>query len=347
LKVDTAVRVVVPCRNAADTIERCVAALMASRGPSLEIVLVDDGGNGDLARLAALGPLRVVHTSSDGRGAAAARNLGVRGASDVIVFIDADVEVEPEAIARLIQPIVSGLAGATVGRYSPDVTGLGFAQAYKQRYLARAYGVAERNLRDTYWTALAAVRASAFDRAGGFDATCRGAGPEDVLLGIALTRLGATIAAVPEAAGRHLAPLSVIGLSINDFRKGTEDIYVHWTKAVPLTHNRHARVGDIAPVAVAGTCVGVAVAALLSHAGAEVLSLGLAAHLALRVPLLRGAFAPNAWFLARAIPLTFWLDLVRAAAVVAGSALAALETLSRRRVRPFRQAIDERREVIS
>jgi GT2 family glycosyltransferase len=155
-----------------------------------EVVVVDDGANGDLAAILAGLPVRVMATGGLGS-AAAARNCGAAGfAGAFLVFVDADVVVRPDCLRRLLQPLMDGRAEATVGNYASHGRGLGFAARYKQLYIAHVYGRRTGYLRNDFWTAACAVRNVTFRSLGGFDAAFRGACGEDAELGCRLTRAG-------------------------------------------------------------------------------------------------------------------------------------------------------------
>lgn len=101
------VTVCIPARDEAENIAACVAAVRACRWPDLEVVVVDDrssDGTGELARAAADGDARVHVVEGteppagwSGKAWACARAAG-EATGDVLVFVDADVEVHPDAI---------------------------------------------------------------------------------------------------------------------------------------------------------------------------------------------------------------------------------------------------------
>jgi hypothetical protein len=99
--------VVVPVRDGATTLPRCLEALVHALPVGAEIVVVDDGSRDDSAAVASRFPVRVLrHTQS--RGASAARNTGL-AASDaaLVAFVDADVVVRPDALARLVATLAA------------------------------------------------------------------------------------------------------------------------------------------------------------------------------------------------------------------------------------------------
>jgi glycosyltransferase involved in cell wall biosynthesis len=129
-------RVVIPAYRAAHTIRDCVCAVLdSSVSADCEIVVVDDGENGSLDVILAGLPVAIVSAFSGS--AAGARNRGAKHCmAPWLVFIDADVIVEPSCLDRLLAPLCAGRADATVGNYSRSVAGLCFGTRYKQLYIA-------------------------------------------------------------------------------------------------------------------------------------------------------------------------------------------------------------------
>lgn len=92
--------VIVPCRNAAATVEAAIAGVLGSSLKEIEVVAVDDGSTDStadvLGRMAARDP-RVTVLSSGSRGVSAARNVALDAAKgEFIFFLDADDTVEPD-----------------------------------------------------------------------------------------------------------------------------------------------------------------------------------------------------------------------------------------------------------
>jgi GT2 family glycosyltransferase len=152
--------IVVPTRDRPSDLERCVEALLAQRTTrAYEIVVVDDGPAE--SRIPHEGIVRdpiVRVVRSEGRGPAAARNLGVREASaDIILFTDDDAEPAPgwlDAACSFLDahPEYAGVEGPTI---SPPFD-----------YLF-AYSV-ESSTPGAYWTCNVAYRRSVLLGLGGF-----------------------------------------------------------------------------------------------------------------------------------------------------------------------------------
>jgi glycosyltransferase involved in cell wall biosynthesis len=109
--------VIVPVYDGRATVERCLAALDAHRAPDVEIIVVDDGSTDDSGTVAARMGARVL-TLAVNSGPAAARNYGASHASGaVLMFVDSDVAVAADAVARVrrvldVHPDVSAVFGS-------------------------------------------------------------------------------------------------------------------------------------------------------------------------------------------------------------------------------------------
>lgn len=99
--------VVIPTYNYAAVLPRAVESVLAQLDEvSAELVVIDDGSTDDSRQVldgllaAHPGRFRVVHKSNGG--ASSARNLGVRETTgDYLIFLDADDELAPAALATL------------------------------------------------------------------------------------------------------------------------------------------------------------------------------------------------------------------------------------------------------
>lgn len=105
------VSVIVPARNEAANVERCLTSLLAQRWPHLEVVLVDDhssDGTGDIARrLAAADPRLCVVTAPPlprgWFGKQWACETGARASTgELLLFTDADTWHAPDAVPRAV-----------------------------------------------------------------------------------------------------------------------------------------------------------------------------------------------------------------------------------------------------
>ena len=115
------VSVVIPARNAAETLTEAIESLQAQTLTGWEAVVVEDGstdGTAELARALARTDSRIVVVDGAGRGVSAARNAGIeRARYPLLAFLDADDLIRPtlyeHATARLERD--AALAGVHCG----------------------------------------------------------------------------------------------------------------------------------------------------------------------------------------------------------------------------------------
>lgn len=315
------IRVVIPAYWSSNTIRDVVSATLRSRtNLSLQVVVVDDGGNGDLELLLSGMAVRIVSTGGCGS-AAVARNVGAEGFTGrFLVFIDADVLVHELCVETLLEPLRSGRADATVGNYSRSVAGLPFAARYKQLYISKIYQRREGYLQNEFWAAVGAIDARVFRDLNGFDSGFTGAAGEDTDLGRRLTEGNFRTLAVPEALGDHRHFLSLMQLIRNDWRKGLSAMSNYFQSEGSLSDNRHATRRDMLAAGIATMALAFTVAPVFGYPITRTLiALGILAigYMASRADVLRVFFSQGALFAAGACVLMPWLDLMRSACVVA------------------------------
>ena len=189
---------IVPATNRPATLERCRTAIeAAAQGPD-EVLVVEEP--------ALAGP-------------SLARNLGAqRAAGEVLVFVDADVEVHADAFARIRSAFDEdpGLT-AVFGSYDDAPAAPGVVSVFRN-LLHHDVHHSSPGPAQTFWAGLGAVRRNAFLDADGFDAD-RYARPsiEDVELGMRLAHDGARIELRPEIQGTHLKRWSLWQMIVTDF----------------------------------------------------------------------------------------------------------------------------------
>ena len=110
------VSICIPARNEAGNIGACVEAVLASRWPSLEVIVVDDRSTDETAvRAREAGPdderLFVVEGTEPPPGWAgkpwACRRAAGEARGQILCFVDADVRLAPDAVAAMVDTMVS------------------------------------------------------------------------------------------------------------------------------------------------------------------------------------------------------------------------------------------------
>ena len=148
--------------------------------------------------------MEVIVTTQTG-GPARARNLGaLQAGGDVLFFIDADVTVPPDAIARLNHHFVNDpeLAGM-IGSYDDQPAVPGFLSQYRNLFHHYIHHQAEEAA-STFWGACGAIRRDVFLELEGFDEHYRRPSIEDIELGYRLVLKGYRIRLDKDFQVKHL-----------------------------------------------------------------------------------------------------------------------------------------------
>jgi glycosyltransferase involved in cell wall biosynthesis len=182
-----AVSIVIPCFNHARFLGDAIESGLGQHDCRVEVIVVDDGSTDESAAIATrYAAVRLIRQPN--RGLSRARNAGLRACNgDVVIFLDADDRLMPNAAAAALQAF-GRLPGAAMvfGRCElidaagrPLPTNLPVVTANHYRELL------ERNY---IWTpAMAAFRRAALDSVGGFDPTVNASADYDVYLRLTRT----------------------------------------------------------------------------------------------------------------------------------------------------------------
>ncbi|MCQ3937016.1 MAG: hypothetical protein DPW18_08230 [Chloroflexi bacterium] len=112
------VSVVIPCYNQARFLGEAIESVLSQAYPRIEVIVVDDGSTDHTAETAARYPaVRYIHQENQGLGAA--RNAGLREShGEILVFLDSDDRLLPEAVERGVHYLSNAPGSAFVsGRY--------------------------------------------------------------------------------------------------------------------------------------------------------------------------------------------------------------------------------------
>ena len=129
------ISVVIPVRNGADTLARCLEAALASAYPRFEVVVVDDGSTDATAEIAARFPVKLVRLAAHG-GVSRARNAGAAASSgELLVFIDADCLLERNALAVADAAYGRGACRVLGGTYTRSPHDRDFFSAFQSVFI--------------------------------------------------------------------------------------------------------------------------------------------------------------------------------------------------------------------
>jgi hypothetical protein len=176
---------IVPATNRPETLPACLAAIEhAAFGPE-QLIVVEDPS--------------IKHPGL-------ARNAGARQAvGDVLVFVDADVTVHPDAFVCIRQAFEADPnLTALFGSYDDTPAARGTVSIFRNLLHHHVHQCAAGPA-STFWAGLGAVRRDAFETCGGFVEHPI----EDIELGMRLTETGARIMLDPTVQGKHLKDWSL------------------------------------------------------------------------------------------------------------------------------------------
>jgi GT2 family glycosyltransferase len=198
------VSIVVPVLHGDDDFRSCLASLAELDPPCAELLVAVDGGDASARSMARACGARVVELARQG-GPACARNAAARLATgDILFFVDADVTVRPDAVARVTAAFADHPAhAAIVGSYDDVPAATNFLSQYKNL----AHHFVHQSARDeacAFWSACGAVRREAFQRVGGYDERYSRPSVEDIEFGSRLLAAGDRIRMVKSLTVTHL-----------------------------------------------------------------------------------------------------------------------------------------------
>lgn len=219
--------VVIPVHNGGPAFERCLRGLRDCSRADFECVVVDDGSTDGSGALAARFGARVLRHDRP-LGPAAARNAGALAATHpLIFFLDADVAVHPDTVARALARFAAApdLAGL-FGSYDAAPAAPGLVSQFRNllHHFVHQAGpfVADARPVRTFWTGCGFIRRDVFLALGGFD-PLRFQRPaiEDIELGYRVSLAGHRLILARDVQATHLKRWTLVDMVRTDtFRRG-------------------------------------------------------------------------------------------------------------------------------
>jgi len=207
------IAVIIPARNAAATLPRCLSAMLAQVSDDDEVIVVDDYSTDDTAEVAARFNVKVSRQPRH-LGISAARNRGAELThAPLLFFYDSDVVLAPGALARARAVMMRPEVGALIGSYDDDPDAPTTISRFKN-LAHHHFHQRSRTEATSFWGGCGLVRRDLFVAAGGFDNDQREI--EDVELGYRMIARGVRIVLDPEFQVKHLKKWTLRSLVATD-----------------------------------------------------------------------------------------------------------------------------------
>ena len=211
------ISVIIPVHNGGQHLSTCLDALLASTFPSFEVIVVDDASTDESAEIARSKGIDVLQSPTQS-GPAAARNHGAKQARGaILLFVDADVVVQQDTVAKVAAIFdETPEVAAVFGSYDDTPAETNFCSQYKNLYHRFVHQQSDPTA-STFWAGCGAVRREAFHAVGGFNPRqYPKPSIEDIELGTRLRARGDPILLEKELQVKHLKRWTFMGLLRTD-----------------------------------------------------------------------------------------------------------------------------------
>jgi peptidoglycan-N-acetylglucosamine deacetylase len=245
------VTVLIPAHNEEGVIVQTVTSVLASDVKQLALIVLNDGSTdrtGDLldSHFGRDARVRILHQVNRGKSAALSRAIGEAN-TEIVVTIDADTEIEPDAISKLLRHFSDPTVGAVAGNVK-----VGNRSRWLTRWQALEY-ITSQNMEKRAFDllncitvvpgALGAWRKKAIEAAGGITADTVA---EDADLTIAIRRLGWRVSYDEGAVAWTEAPETPGALIRQRFRWTFGTLQSFWKHSNTLFRPKYGTLGWIA-----------------------------------------------------------------------------------------------------
>src|SRR5438128_2599556 len=245
------VTVLIPAHNEEGVIIQTVTSLLASDYPAKPVIVVNDGSTDDTRMLldSHFGDdprVQIIHQVNRGK-AAALNNALSHAQTEIVVTIDADTEVESDAIRQLLRDFSAPQTGAVAGNVK-----VGNRSRWLTRWQALEY-ITSQNMEKRAFDllncitvvpgALGAWRKQAIEAAGGITADTVA---EDADLTVAIRRLGWRVSYEESAVAWTEAPETAGALIRQRFRWTFGTLQSFWKHRDTLFRPKYGTLGLVA-----------------------------------------------------------------------------------------------------
>jgi len=227
------ISVIIPVRDGGLVFRRCLQGLTEAAPPSTEIIVVADGDTDGSWRAAEEFGMKVLRIPKP-QGPARARNFGAQAAQgDILLFLDADVVIHPDAIRQVEATFCNDpQLTALFGSYDDEPGENNFLSQYKNLFHHYVHQIS-REEASTFWSGCGAIRRKVFLELGGFNESYRKPCIEDIELGYRMKQAGYRIRLSKELQVKHLKRWNIRSLLKSDFF----DRALPWTELVLRDRN--------------------------------------------------------------------------------------------------------------
>ena len=245
------VTVLIPAHNEESVIVQTVQSVLLSDLDDIHVIVVDDGSTDRTLELLQSNfgrndAVQIVHQVNQGK-AAALNNALSRSQTEIVVTIDADTEIEPDAIRKLLRHFSDPKVGAVAGNVK-----VGNRSRWLTRWQALEY-ITSQNMEKRAFDllncitvvpgALGAWRKEAIEAGGGITADTVA---EDADLTIAIRRLGWRVTYDEEAIAWTEAPETPGQLIGQRFRWTFGTLQSFWKHSDTLFRPKYGTLGWVA-----------------------------------------------------------------------------------------------------
>jgi cellulose synthase/poly-beta-1,6-N-acetylglucosamine synthase-like glycosyltransferase len=245
------VTVLIPAHNEETVIIQTVTSVLASDFAELRVTVIDDGSTdrtGEFldSHFGSDPRVRIIHQVNRGKSAALSRALA-EASTELVLTIDADTEIEPDAISKLVRHFSDPTIGAMAGNVK-----VGNRSRWLTRWQALEY-ITSQNMEKRAFDllncitvvpgALGAWRKVSIEAAGGITADTVA---EDADLTIAIRRLGWRIGYDEEAIAWTEAPETAGALIRQRFRWTFGTLQSFWKHSDTLFRPKYGTLGWVA-----------------------------------------------------------------------------------------------------